>query len=129
MVAHVVDAIDPVPVTVKMRAGWDNENNTVAMARRVVQAGVQGLAVHGRTHEQVHKGDAMWNVIADVKRRECSCHRQWRCAIGRRRSCHAPRDAVRRCLDYSRSKRSNAVSNRSAKARNACAHPLLKLVS
>lgn len=57
------------PVTVKMRIGWDTESvNAVEMARRAEAAGVAAIAVHGRTREQYYKGHADWNVIADVKR-------------------------------------------------------------
>lgn len=57
------------PVTVKMRIGWDSETiNAIDMARRAEAAGVAAIAVHGRTREQYYKGHADWNVIADVKR-------------------------------------------------------------
>ena len=57
------------PVTVKMRIGWD-ENSIVAvdMAKRAEAAGVAAIAVHGRTREQYYKGRADWSVIAEVKR-------------------------------------------------------------
>lgn len=57
------------PVTVKMRIGWD-ENSIVAveMAKRAEAAGVAAIAVHGRTREQYYKGHADWDVIAAVKR-------------------------------------------------------------
>lgn len=67
IVDQVATAVSPVPVTVKMRAGWDGEVNAVQVAKRVVEAGAQGLAVHGRTREQFHKGDTRWDVIAAVK--------------------------------------------------------------
>ncbi|MBR5908828.1 MAG: tRNA dihydrouridine synthase DusB [Schwartzia sp.] len=57
------------PVTIKMRIGWDSENiNAIDMARRAEAAGVAAIAVHGRTREQYYKGHADWSVIADVKR-------------------------------------------------------------
>jgi nifR3 family TIM-barrel protein len=57
------------PVTVKMRIGWDSENiNAIDMARRAEAAGVAAIAVHGRTREQYYKGHADWSVIAEVKR-------------------------------------------------------------
>lgn len=69
IVEHVVRAAGPsVPVTVKMRAGWNDEVNAVDVAKRVVDAGAQAIAVHGRTREQYHKGDTRWDVIAEVKR-------------------------------------------------------------
>ena len=57
------------PVTVKMRIGWDAESITaIDIARRAEAAGVAAIAVHGRTREQYYKGHADWSVIADVKR-------------------------------------------------------------
>ena len=57
------------PVTVKMRIGWDTESiNAIDIARRAEAAGVAAIAVHGRTREQYYKGHADWSVIADVKR-------------------------------------------------------------
>lgn len=56
LVAAVVDAVD-VPVTVKMRLGWDDENLTApALARRFEEVGVAGVIVHGRTREQGFRG-------------------------------------------------------------------------
>ncbi len=57
------------PVTVKMRIGWD-ESSIVAveMAKRAEAAGVAAIAVHGRTREQYYKGHADWSMIAAVKR-------------------------------------------------------------
>lgn len=57
------------PVTVKMRIGWDAESiNAIDIAKRAEAAGVAAIAVHGRTREQYYKGHADWSVIADVKR-------------------------------------------------------------
>jgi tRNA-dihydrouridine synthase B len=58
-----------VPVTLKMRLGWD-ENSVVApaLARRAEQAGVALITVHGRTRCQFYQGRADWKAIADVKR-------------------------------------------------------------
>lgn len=57
------------PVTVKMRIGWDAESiNVIDMARRAEAAGIAAITVHGRTREQYYKGRADWNVIAEVKR-------------------------------------------------------------
>ena len=56
LVAAVVEAVD-VPVTVKMRLGWDDESLTApALARAFEQVGVAGVIVHGRTREQGFKG-------------------------------------------------------------------------
>ena len=57
------------PVTVKMRIGWDDLHiNAVEMAKRAEAAGVSAIAVHGRTREQYYKGHADWSTIAAVKR-------------------------------------------------------------
>ena len=57
------------PVTVKMRIGWDASSIVaVEMAKRAEAAGVAAIAVHGRTREQYYKGHADWSMIAAVKR-------------------------------------------------------------
>ena len=66
----VVDACAPrnVPVTLKMRTGWcQAHKNAVTLARAFEGAGVQMLAVHGRTREQGYKGEAEYDTIAAVK--------------------------------------------------------------
>ena len=61
------------PVTVKIRAGWnDAEKNAVEVARAIEaggagRRGVSAVAVHGRTREQFYSGNADWNIIAAVK--------------------------------------------------------------
>lgn len=58
-----------VPVTVKMRTGWDRQNrNAVAIARIAEDAGVAALAVHGRTREDFFAGEAEYETAAAVKR-------------------------------------------------------------
>lgn len=62
-----VNAVD-VPVTVKMRIGWDNEHiNVVNFAKRIESTGVSAVAVHGRTREQMYMGRADWSYIKEVK--------------------------------------------------------------
>jgi tRNA-dihydrouridine synthase B len=57
-----------VPVTLKMRTGWDADHrNAVTLARAFEAAGVQMLTVHGRTREQGYKGCAEYETIAAVK--------------------------------------------------------------
>lgn len=64
----MVAAVD-IPVTVKIRAGWDeNSINAVEIAKRAEQAGVSAIAVHGRTREQFYGGNADWEIIRQVKR-------------------------------------------------------------
>jgi tRNA-dihydrouridine synthase B len=57
-----------VPVTLKMRLGWDASSlNAPELARRAEAAGVQLISVHGRTRCQFYKGDADWGAIRAVK--------------------------------------------------------------
>ena len=56
------------PVSVKIRLGYDADNiNAVEVAKRVENAGVDFIAIHGRTREQFYSGTANWNEIAKVK--------------------------------------------------------------
>lgn len=56
------------PVTVKIRAGFDEEHkNAVEMARIAQESGAAAVAVHGRTREQFYSGKADWDIIAQVK--------------------------------------------------------------
>jgi tRNA-dihydrouridine synthase B len=58
-----------VPVTLKMRTGWDREHrNAVAIARIAEREGVAGLAVHGRTRADFFEGEAEYETVAAVKR-------------------------------------------------------------
>jgi tRNA-dihydrouridine synthase B len=57
-----------VPVTLKMRLGWDDRSlNAPELARRAEAAGVQMISVHGRTRCQFYKGDADWGAVRAVK--------------------------------------------------------------
>ncbi|EDM47314.1 Dihydrouridine synthase TIM-barrel protein nifR3 [Marinobacter algicola DG893] len=65
----VVAAVD-IPVTLKMRTGWDREHrNAPLIARMAEDAGIQALAIHGRTRADAYKGEAEYDTIADVKSR------------------------------------------------------------
>ena len=56
-----------IPVTVKMRAGWDDgEINAPVMARMMEDAGAAAVAVHGRTAKQSYSGESDWALIAEV---------------------------------------------------------------
>lgn len=56
------------PVTVKTRLGWDEQTKNIAeVALRLQDAGIQALAIHGRTRAQLYKGEADWTLIAEVK--------------------------------------------------------------
>ncbi|KPV39801.1 tRNA-dihydrouridine synthase B [Thiohalorhabdus denitrificans] len=63
----VVGAVS-VPVTLKMRTGWDRQHkNAPRLARMAEEAGIQALAVHGRTRADRYRGDAEYETIAAVK--------------------------------------------------------------
>jgi nifR3 family TIM-barrel protein len=67
LIEAVIGAVD-VPVTVKMRLGWDEMAlNAPLLARRAEQAGVKMVTVHGRTRCQFYQGKADWRAIARVK--------------------------------------------------------------
>ncbi|MES1256574.1 MAG: tRNA dihydrouridine synthase DusB, partial [Acidobacteriota bacterium] len=56
-----------IPVTVKMRAGWnDGERNAPTLARMVEDAGAAAVAVHGRTAAQSYSGSADWDLVAEI---------------------------------------------------------------
>ncbi|MEP0114890.1 tRNA-dihydrouridine synthase family protein, partial [Reichenbachiella sp.] len=56
------------PVTVKTRLGWDhNTIQIVEVAKRLQDVGIKALSIHGRTRQQMYKGEADWNPIAEVK--------------------------------------------------------------
>lgn len=67
IVKSVVEAVD-VPVTVKIRSGWDfNSINAVEVAKTVEKAGASAICVHPRTRSQGYGGKADWKIIKDVK--------------------------------------------------------------
>lgn len=67
IVAAVVAAVD-VPVTLKIRTGWDREKrNAVRIARIAENAGIRALSVHGRTRADAFRGEAEYDTIAEVK--------------------------------------------------------------
>lgn len=67
IVEAVVKAVK-IPVTVKMRKGWDDDNlNAASLAKKVCDAGAQMITVHGRTRCQLFNGAADWKFIEQVK--------------------------------------------------------------
>jgi tRNA-dihydrouridine synthase B len=63
----VIGAVD-IPVTLKIRTGWDTDNrNGVAIGRIAESSGIQALAVHGRTRACAYKGQAEFDTIAAIK--------------------------------------------------------------
>ncbi len=69
ILTHVVSAVD-VPVTLKIRTGWDLQNrNAIQIAKIAEDSGIQALAVHGRTRACAFKGEAEYETISAVKSR------------------------------------------------------------
>ena len=67
IISSVVNVVD-VPVTLKIRTGWDAENkNAINIARIAEDCGIQALSVHGRTRADAYKGEAEYETIAAVK--------------------------------------------------------------
>ncbi|GGF64582.1 putative tRNA-dihydrouridine synthase [Terasakiella brassicae] len=57
-----------IPVTVKMRLGWDEDNlNALTLARMAQEIGLACVTIHGRTRNQMYSGHADWNAIAPIK--------------------------------------------------------------
>ncbi|HJT97449.1 MAG TPA: tRNA dihydrouridine synthase DusB, partial [Rhodanobacteraceae bacterium] len=71
LVARILEAVVGavnVPVTLKIRTGWNRENrNGVAIARIAESAGIAALAVHGRTRADLYEGEAEYETIAAIK--------------------------------------------------------------
>lgn len=68
ILSAVVRAVD-VPVTLKIRTGWNAENkNALTIARIAEDAGVRALAVHGRTRDMLYTGEAEYETVAAIKR-------------------------------------------------------------
>lgn len=67
-ITRAVTKVSPVPVTVKIRKGWNAESvNAVEVARRCEAAGAAAIAIHGRTREQMYAPSADWDIIRQVK--------------------------------------------------------------
>lgn len=63
----IVRAVD-LPVTVKTRLGWDDQNKNIEeIALRLQDVGISALTIHGRTRAQMYKGEADWDLIGAVK--------------------------------------------------------------
>jgi nifR3 family TIM-barrel protein len=66
VIGAMTDAVS-IPVTVKMRAGWnDRDRNAPDVARLVQEAGASAVTIHGRTAEQSYSGSADWDLVARV---------------------------------------------------------------
>jgi len=67
IVKAVVEAVN-IPITVKIRSGWDESNiNAVEVAKVCEHAGASAITIHGRTRAQGYSGHADWNIIKKVK--------------------------------------------------------------
>ena len=67
IVSSVVKSV-PVPVTVKIRSGWDNKSiNAIEVAKTCEKAGASAICVHPRTRSQGYEGFSNWNIIKEVK--------------------------------------------------------------
>ncbi|MBQ4050262.1 MAG: tRNA dihydrouridine synthase DusB [Oscillospiraceae bacterium] len=72
LAARIVEAVrreaGDVPVTVKFRKGWDDQNvNAVSFAKMMEEAGAAAVTIHGRTRQQMYKPSADWDIIRKVK--------------------------------------------------------------
>jgi nifR3 family TIM-barrel protein len=67
MTSEIVKSTD-LPVTVKTRLGWNEDNkHIVEVAERLQDIGIQAISIHGRTRKQMYKGEADWTLISEVK--------------------------------------------------------------
>jgi nifR3 family TIM-barrel protein len=67
MTKRIVEAVK-LPVTVKTRLGWDEDNKNIEdIALRLQDVGIKALTIHGRTRAQMYKGEADWTLIGEVK--------------------------------------------------------------
>ena len=68
MTKEIIRAVK-LPVTVKTRLGWDDDNkNIVDIAEQLQDVGIAALTIHGRTMAQLYKGNAEWDLIGKVKK-------------------------------------------------------------
>lgn len=67
MTSAIVRAVK-IPVTVKTRLGWDENNKIIVdLAEQLQDTGIAGLTIHGRTRSQMYRGEADWTLIGEVK--------------------------------------------------------------
>jgi len=68
IVSNVVNCV-PIPITVKIRSGWDEDNiNCIEVAKICEEAGASAIAIHPRTRKQGYTGIANWNLIKEIKK-------------------------------------------------------------
>jgi tRNA-dihydrouridine synthase B len=67
MTSSIIKAVK-IPVTVKTRLGWDENNKIIVeIAERLQDTGIAGITIHGRTRSQMYRGEADWTLIGQVK--------------------------------------------------------------
>lgn len=67
MTRQIVQAVDK-PVTVKTRLGWDDKSKNIEeIALRLQDVGIKALTIHGRTREQLYRGEADWTLIGKIR--------------------------------------------------------------
>ena len=67
-IVHKVSSASPVPVTVKIRKGWDDDSiNAVEVANIIEQGGAAAIAIHGRTRAEFYSGTADWDIVKSRK--------------------------------------------------------------
>ena len=70
LASKVVDSVPQIPITVKMRSGWDKNNIIITEAGPILEdCGIQAITLHARTSKQLYSGQADWNLIKKLK--EC----------------------------------------------------------
>jgi len=68
LASKVVDSVPRIPITVKMRSGWDKNNIIIAEAGPILEdCGIQAITLHARTSKQLYSGSADWSLIKDLK--------------------------------------------------------------
>lgn len=67
-IVTAVTAVSKIPVTVKIRKGWNSENIVAKEAAKIIEkAGASGITIHGRTRDEFYSGKADWDIIKEVK--------------------------------------------------------------
>ncbi len=68
LASKVVDSVPQIPITVKMRSGWDKDNIIISEAGPILEdCGIQAITLHARTSKQLYSGKADWDLIKKLK--------------------------------------------------------------
>ncbi len=69
LASKVVESVPEIPITVKMRSGWDKNNIIISEAGPILEdCGIQAITLHARTSKQLYTGQADWNLIKELKK-------------------------------------------------------------